>query len=83
MEQICAPTSPDRSFSPPTLKEVEIYFNHKGLPDNWAQKFFIRYSERGWTSFRGNAIRSWKSVAYRVVLSYWRSHPLDFQKGLR
>ncbi|WP_346238688.1 hypothetical protein ABDK00_004540 [Niabella insulamsoli] len=47
----------------PSLKEVVIYFDQKGLAAKAAEAFFKAQRQRKWKTEKGLPIRSWKTVA--------------------
>ena len=65
---------------PPRIEEVIVYFLQKGIPQSEAEAFFLYYDRRHWISRRGNPFTGWKAVAYKWVVSVWRSNPLLFDK---
>lgn len=57
----------EQSGSPPTLKEVELFFrNNSNSSDNStrdAQMFYHSFSSVGWVDRNGKAIANWRAVA--------------------
>jgi hypothetical protein len=46
----------------PTMRDVKIYFNQKGMPDYEAQCFFKFYEKQKWSTRNGNRIMNGKSL---------------------
>lgn len=47
----------------PSLNDVVIYFDQKGLVRKAAEAFFKTQQQRKWKTEKGLPIRSWKTVA--------------------
>ncbi|EEF24806.1 conserved hypothetical protein, partial [Ricinus communis] len=54
---------------PPSLVNVEIYFDQKGLFQA-AMDFFTAYQQNGWKSTYGRPIRNWKACAAEWIFNY-------------
>jgi len=54
----------EKSFAPPSLDEVKIYFKENGY--NNAERFFNGYSVADWKDSKGNKIKNWKQKAQMV-----------------
>ncbi|WP_162852653.1 hypothetical protein [Dinghuibacter silviterrae] len=65
---------------PPTIQDVKVYFNQKGMPEREAETFFLFYEKRLWTSKRGNFFKSWKSIARRWIDALLVEMPWRFQR---
>lgn len=55
------------TFSPPTLEEVQAYFQQKGYQESIARKAFEYYAAADWKDSRGNAVKNWK----QKMISVW------------
>lgn len=75
--------TPFSNIMPPTIQEVKIYFAQKGISEQEAEHFFFFYERKLWKSKRGNFFKSWKSIAYRWIISIWFLQPLLFDKSIR
>jgi hypothetical protein len=53
-------------FTPPQIKEVELYFIEEGYIVEAAQKFFKYYSAGNWHDSKNRPIRNWKQKAQGV-----------------
>lgn len=49
-----------KTFTPPTLFEVQKYFDEKGYSQTAANKAYEYYSTAGWKDSKGNKIKNWK-----------------------
>ena len=60
-----------KEFVPPTLQEVEDYFNTLGICDaeSRAQQFFFHYDSLGWHTATGAAVHRWDSLANKWLLN--------------
>jgi len=67
----------------PTIQEVKIYFDQKGLPEYEAESFFLFYKKRGWKSKTGNYFKNWKSIAYYWIQKVFHSKPWLFNRNVR
>lgn len=68
-------SSPKRTFTPPTLEEVEKYIEEKNLAVD--AKSFIDYFEAGaWTDSRGKKVKNWKQK-----LQTWNRYAIPKQKN--
>lgn len=54
-------------FTPPTLSEVEKYFNEKGYTEESAKRAYDYYSVANWKDSRGKSVKNWK----QKMLSVW------------
>lgn len=48
-----------KTFTPPTLKEIEKYVADKNLKVN-AKKFYDYFTEGNWIDSKGNQVKNWK-----------------------
>jgi len=60
-----------KEFVPPTLQEVEDYFNTLGICDaeSRAQQFFFHYDSLGWHTATGAVVHRWDSLANKWLLN--------------
>jgi uncharacterized protein YdaU (DUF1376 family) len=56
----------ESKMSPPTLNDMETYFNEKGYSKQHAKKVFDYYTEGGWKDSEGRPVRSWKQKCISV-----------------
>lgn len=54
--------SEEESVQPPTLEEVQAYWKDERM-ESVAEEFFAYYDERHWQTFRGQAVRRWRTAA--------------------
>lgn len=57
--------TPSDSFTPPTIEQVRMYILERGS-DVLAERFFDYYSERNWTTAKGEPMKDW-----RAAVRYW------------
>lgn len=67
---------------PPTIQEVKIYFNQKGISEKEAEEFFFFYEKKRWTSKNGNLFRSWKNIAYKWIAVILNQNPSLFNRQI-
>lgn len=67
---------------PPPFEEVKIYFNQRGIPEIEATQFFLFYELKRWTNKKGNAYKSWKTIAYQWILGVLINQPELFDKQI-
>ena len=60
-----SPSPTPNSFKPPTIEEVRMYILERGS-DVLAERFFDYYSERDWTTAKGEPMKDW-----RAAVRYW------------
>lgn len=48
---------------PPSRVFVRIYFIQKGLKEEQADYFYLKYELVGWYDSKGNPVRNWKTLA--------------------
>jgi hypothetical protein len=48
---------------PPFREFVRIYFLQKGLYEEQADYFYLKYELVGWSDGKGNPVRNWKTLA--------------------
>lgn len=60
-----------KEFVPPSLQEVEDYFNTLGICDaeSRAQQFFFHYDSLGWHTATGAVVHRWDSLANKWLLN--------------
>lgn len=58
----------------PKLDEVKNYFMNRGVAEKEAEDFFHVYEHRQWKSKKGNFIVNWKTIAYRWIVSVWKTN---------
>lgn len=56
------------NFSIPTLYEVELYFNERGILPGEASQFYSFYQSKDWMLINNNRMKCWRSAA-RVWIS--------------
>lgn len=56
---------PDKTinFSAPTLYEVELYFNERGILPGEASQFYSFYQSKDWMLINNNRMKCWRSAA--------------------
>jgi hypothetical protein len=52
---------------PPTMRDVKIYFNQRGMPECEAQSFFKFYEKQKWSTQNAIRITKWKKFAHRWI----------------
>ena len=68
----------------PTLNEVVIFFDQKGLVRKAAEAFFASQQRGKWKTEKGLPIRSWKTVANKWIWMYQlASRPQTIEVKLR
>lgn len=67
---------------PPTIQDVKIYFNQKGMPEYEADNFYHFYEKKQWKNKTGNFYRNWKYIAYMWIASVVQNQPLLFDKWI-
>jgi len=67
---------------PPTIEEVAIYFDQRGVSFCEAECFFLFYEKKGWKNKKGAFFKSWKNIAYQWVLSILKYEPWRFNKDI-
>ena len=55
-----AKTSKKRTFTPPTLEEVNAYILERGINNVSAKAFYDYYEAGDWYDAKGNKVKSWK-----------------------
>lgn len=55
-----------KPFTPPTLEQVEKYFEDNGYKTDIAKKAFMGYNEAGWFDSKGNKVLNWKQKMVNV-----------------
>jgi hypothetical protein len=65
---------------PPTLRDVMIYFNQKGMPDCEALSFFKFYEKQKWTTQNGIYMAKWKEFARRWIGTVVQNQPGLFNR---
>ncbi|WP_106832198.1 helix-turn-helix domain-containing protein [Parabacteroides pacaensis] len=62
---------PKVEFIPPTIEEVQSYFQSSGLPawEIQAEKFFNHWNSQGWKKGTGAKITNWDSLANNWILT--------------
>jgi hypothetical protein len=63
---------------PPKIEDIKVYFSQKGVPEKEAEDFFHVYEHRHWTSKTGHFIKNWKAIAYRWIVSTWKTNTFCF-----
>lgn len=56
---------PPSAFTPPTINEIRMYILERGMKVI-AERFFDYYSERNWTTAKGEPMKDW-----RAAVRYW------------
>jgi uncharacterized protein YdaU (DUF1376 family) len=56
----------ESKMSPPTLNDMETYFNEKGYSKQHAKTVFDYYTEGDWNDSEGRPVRSWKQKCISV-----------------
>ena len=56
---------PPSAFTPPTINEIRMYIIERGMKVI-AERFFDYYSERNWTTAKGEPMKDW-----RAAVRYW------------
>lgn len=67
---------------PPTLRDVKIYFNQKGMPDCEAMNFYNFYEKRKWITHNGIHMAKWKEFAYRWIGTVVQNQPMLFNRHI-
>jgi hypothetical protein len=67
---------------PPSMQDVKIYFNQKGMPECEANEFYQFYERKQWTSKKGCFFKDWKQIAYRWIAKVVISHPSLFDRRI-
>ena len=67
---------------PPSIEEVKIYFNQKGMPSMEAEHFFLFYEKKQWRSKGGNFLKSWKNIAWNWIKGVFSCEPWLFNKSV-
>ncbi|OJW01070.1 MAG: hypothetical protein BGO52_06435 [Sphingobacteriales bacterium 44-61] len=75
------PTHPVVNHSP-SIQEVKIYFDQKGMPECEANEFYQFYEKKHWTSKKGYFFKDWKQIAYRWIAKVVKSHPSLFDRQI-
>jgi hypothetical protein len=65
---------------PPTLRDVKIYFNQKGMPDSEARIFYKFYQNQSWLSKNGVRISKWKKFAHYWIGTVVQNQPILFNR---
>ncbi len=81
MRESTRQTHPDVNNSP-SIQEVKIYFDQKGIPKCEASKFYQFYENKQWTSKNGHFYKDWKQIAYRWIAKVVNSHPFLFDRRI-
>lgn len=63
------------------LKDIEAYFNERGLSTVESEQFFNFYELRGWTNARCQKLSNWKLAAAAWVRSIQRQYPQLVRPG--
>lgn len=56
-----------KTFTPPILENVKLYFIENGYSEQSAEKAFNYYNEGSWKDSKGNAVKNWK----QKMISVW------------
>jgi hypothetical protein len=77
-------TSRDNSLEPsiPRLREVQMYFSEKELPEVLATAFFRLHAKADWKNRAGNPINS-KQAAFRWRLRIYHDRPWLYNRKVR
>jgi len=67
---------------PPTIRDVKIYFNQRGMPDSEAYNFYRFYEKRKWKTQNGIFMTKWKDFAYRWIAGVVQGQPLLFNRHI-
>lgn len=67
---------------PPSIQDVKIYFNQKGMPDFEACNFYQFYEKRKWKTKNGIFMSKWKDFAHRWIAAIVHDQPLLFDKPI-
>lgn len=57
-------------FVPPTIEQVQEYFNDKGYPLQLVEKVFNHYNDKQWHKSNGQPVIDWK----RTISNNWEDH---------
>lgn len=66
----------------PTVKEVKVYFEQRGMLEVEAGQFFHYYEEKGWKNRKGEYVINWKGLAYKRIQAILRRQPWRFDKSI-
>jgi len=67
---------------PPSIQDVKVYFNQKGMPDCEADTFYRFYDKKRWTSKNEHFYKDWKQIAYRWIARVVRFDPFLFDRRI-
>lgn len=81
MKESAKQTQSDVNY-PPSMQEIKIYFNQKGMPDCEADNFYRFYEKKRWTGKNGYFYKNWKQIAYRWIADVVKAHPFLFDRRI-
>lgn len=64
----------------PSLRDVQIYFSQKDIPEKDALSFFQFQEKRRWITRKGNSVDNWKAAALKWIGKMQRRNPLLFDR---
>ena len=55
-----------KDFVPPSLSDMEEYFEQNGYTRDAAKKAYLYYTAGDWVDSKGNAVKNWKQKCIQV-----------------
>lgn len=69
--------------TPPSLRDVKIYFSQKGISESEAESFYQFYEQKAWMNGKRRPVKNWKHKAWLWAAGVVKVAPWLYVKNVR